>query len=327
MQVVLEAIAGPYRGSKTVVGAGQSAKLGRTDRADFAFPLDQQMSGLHFAIRSTPRGFEISDLGSTNGTLLNGESLAAAVLRDGDEILAGQSRFKVRLEGRAILAASESQRTESGLPFLTGLSDPDPRVRREALFAAVWSRQSWLLAHCRKLAENPTAEHWDAILMLAILGKPAELSRIAAVSRADALSPRRYLACGAFGHPALVESLLQVMAGNDAPCAAIAGLAFEKIVGVDIGSSRRTAVILDEGGPPSDVRLPDVDKAIAHWSQVQAKYSASTRVCRGIDLSGGISEEILAEMDMESRWEVRLRLRYDGALRGSLSEWERSSCR
>ncbi|MGO9109804.1 MAG: hypothetical protein ACLP9L_11280 [Thermoguttaceae bacterium] len=64
------------------------------------------------------------------------------------------------------------------------------------MFAAVWTGQPWLLGHCRKQAESPTAENWEAVLMLAVLGKPGKLLRIDAVGRAEVLGPRRFLAWG-----------------------------------------------------------------------------------------------------------------------------------
>ncbi len=112
------------------------------------------------------------------------------------------------------------------------------------------------------------------------------------------------------------------MAGADAALAAVAGLAYAKIAGVDVASPRRAEVVLEEGGPLSDLSLPDVQKAIAHWKQVQSKFSASTRVCRGFDLSEQVSDVVFAELDMESRWEARLRGRYYGTWQGSLRDLE-----
>ncbi|MGA2257788.1 MAG: FHA domain-containing protein [Thermoguttaceae bacterium] len=321
LRLVIEAVGGPHVGTRISLRAGDSIKVGRTDRADLVLARDTGLSGLHFAIQGTPRGFEICDLGSTNGTLLNGETVAATPLSDGDEIRAGQSRFKVRLEGSASSSSPDPQRSDA-ISFPDGLRDPDPRVRREALFAAVWTGQPSLLGHCRKQAESPTAENWDAVLMLAVLGKPGELLRIDAVSRAEALGPRRFLVCGAFGHPTLVDGLLDVMGSSDAAIAAMAGTAFRKITGVDVDSPRRAEVVLEEGGPPADVFLPDVERARACWKELQGKFSRSTRVCRGFDLSDRVSEEVFAELDMESRWEICLRGRFYGTWRGNLRDLE-----
>jgi hypothetical protein len=155
-----------------------------------------------------------------------------------------------------------------------------------------------------------------------VLGKPAERSRIEALSRAEVLGPRRLLLLGTYGHPALVENLLAAMAGGDPALAAVARFAFAKITGVDVAAPRRAAVVLEEGGPPSDLSLPDVEKARAHWINAQSKFAGSTRVCRGFDLSDRVSDDVFAELDMESRWEIRLRGRYYGTWQGSLRELE-----
>jgi pSer/pThr/pTyr-binding forkhead associated (FHA) protein len=319
LRLVIEAVAGPHATTRASLRAGDSLKVGRTDRADLVLADDSGLSGLHFAMQGTPQGFELYDLGSTNGTYLNGESVVAAPLHDSDEIRAGQSSFTVRIEGRPAVAPPDIV-SSSPISPLDGLHDADPRVRRMALIAAASTGQTWLLAHCRKLTESPTADNWDGIYMLAVLGKPAELPRIEAVCRALTLGPRRFLVCGAFGHPALVDSLLGVMGGSDAALAAVARLAFEKISGAEISTSHRATVVLDEGGPPTEICLPDVERAITTWKQAQAKFASSTRVCNGFDLSDRVSDEVFAELDMESRWETRLRGHYYGTWPGSVCE-------
>ncbi len=321
LRMEVEVVCGPHLGDRFSLRSGDSLQVGRTDLADLVLARDSGLSGLHFAVRSTPRGFELSDLGSTNGTLLNDETVVVALLADGDVIRAGDSRFKVRLEGAAA-TQSPAQPRGGEVPFAEGVRDPDPHVRREALFAAAWTGQSWLMAHCRKLAETPAAEHWDSSVLLVVLGKPAELSRIKALSRAEALGPRRLLLVGTYGHPVLVGGLLEAMAGPEPAIAAIAGVAFAKITGADIASPQRAEVVLEEGGPPIDLHLPDVEKARAHWKNVQSTFTGSTRICRGFDLSEHVSDEAFAELDMESRWEVRLRGRFYGTWQGSLRELE-----
>jgi pSer/pThr/pTyr-binding forkhead associated (FHA) protein len=321
LRLEVEVIGGPHVGTRFSLRSGDSVQVGRTDLADLVLAGDSSLSRMHFAISSTPRGFELSDLGSTNGTLLNGETVVAALLADGDEFHAGQSQFKVRLEGATATASPDISRGATAL-LGDGVRDPDLFVRREALFAAAWTRQSWLMAHCRKLAENPLAKHWDALVMLAVLGKPSELSRIEALGRAETLGPRRLLLYGTLGHPALVGKLLEVMAGPDSALAAAAGLAYAKIAGVDITSPRRAEVVLKPGAPPSDLFLPEVDKAHAHWKQMQEKFAGSTRVCRGYDLSDRVGDDVFAELDMESRWEVRLRGRFYGTWQGSMRDFE-----
>ncbi len=52
---------------------------------------DTQVSRRHLEIRSSPSGHELIDLGSGNGTLLNGQPIRTAPLRSGDAITLGQT--------------------------------------------------------------------------------------------------------------------------------------------------------------------------------------------------------------------------------------------
>jgi hypothetical protein len=54
---------------------------------------DPTLSGLHFAIEERGHEFFLRDLGSTNGTFLNGHIVRSAPLESGDEIRAGESVF------------------------------------------------------------------------------------------------------------------------------------------------------------------------------------------------------------------------------------------
>jgi pSer/pThr/pTyr-binding forkhead associated (FHA) protein len=80
------------------VRQGQTVQVGRNEWADFKVPEDQMMSRLHFAIESGSEFCVLRDLGSRNGTFVNGAPVNSVQLSDGDQILAGQSRFQVVLD-------------------------------------------------------------------------------------------------------------------------------------------------------------------------------------------------------------------------------------
>ncbi len=52
---------------------------------------DTQVSRRHLEVRATAAGYELFDLGSGNGTLLNGQPVQTAPLRSGDTVTVGQS--------------------------------------------------------------------------------------------------------------------------------------------------------------------------------------------------------------------------------------------
>ena len=96
MRVILEVISGATAGRKVRLTADQELRVGRTEWADFAVPQDSLMSGVHFALRADSSGCYLTDLGSSNGTLVNGQPVTDRILlRDGDEIRAGETRFAV----------------------------------------------------------------------------------------------------------------------------------------------------------------------------------------------------------------------------------------
>lgn len=70
--------------------SGQTVTVGR--HSTNAIPLhDTQVSRRHLELRPSPGGYQLFDLGSGNGTLLNGHPVHEATLRSGDTVTVGQS--------------------------------------------------------------------------------------------------------------------------------------------------------------------------------------------------------------------------------------------
>src|SRR3954454_8657979 len=67
--------------------------LGRSRRCDFVIA-DPSVSRRHALLIRNDEGWTVYDLGSTNGTRINGWRVERAVLRPGDEIELGGSRFR-----------------------------------------------------------------------------------------------------------------------------------------------------------------------------------------------------------------------------------------
>lgn len=136
MRVLLEVSSGPDTGRKVGLGAGQELRFGRTEWADFSVPQDGQMSGVHFALETDAAHCYIKDLGSSNGTFVNGRQITAkTVLNNGDEILAGETSFVVCIEGEtpaeAILPATEAP--GAGVP---SVPLPTPAAGGQLTYAA-----------------------------------------------------------------------------------------------------------------------------------------------------------------------------------------------
>lgn len=116
MQVILQNITNtfgdPHQSSISamLVGItdGQSIVVGRTsERAGMVVRRDPRMSATHFRITCDGRRAVLRDLKSSNGTFLNGQRVVEAELNDGDEILAGSTRFAVGIIAQLVEPAME----------------------------------------------------------------------------------------------------------------------------------------------------------------------------------------------------------------------------
>jgi pSer/pThr/pTyr-binding forkhead associated (FHA) protein len=101
MRVILEIAAGQNAGNRHWLGPGQTLTVGRSEVADVALPLDGQISSLHFAVECLIDHSRVRDRDSRNGTFVNGVRIQEAILSDGDEIVAGETKFKVHIESAA----------------------------------------------------------------------------------------------------------------------------------------------------------------------------------------------------------------------------------
>ncbi len=98
MFVTLQITTGPLAGRKAHLRAGQTLKVGRTEWADFSVPPDAQLAEVHFALACHAGACTIRDVSGAGGLLVNGKKVAEAVVRAGDVIEAGSTKFAVRIE-------------------------------------------------------------------------------------------------------------------------------------------------------------------------------------------------------------------------------------
>ncbi len=66
--------------------------IGRSSQADITVD-DDGVSRKHVEFRITPQGVILTDLGSTNGTFVEGHKVEAATLLDGNQITIGRTRI------------------------------------------------------------------------------------------------------------------------------------------------------------------------------------------------------------------------------------------
>jgi hypothetical protein len=127
MVVTLEATAGPIAGRKIEIRAGSILRLGRTPKSDYAIGEDSYLSSQHFAVECDGTQCRIRDLGSSNGTFVNGERISEAVAREGDSVVAGGSTFAIHLDvSDAVPGPAGSGRTNTAPTpaFMEGRTNP-----------------------------------------------------------------------------------------------------------------------------------------------------------------------------------------------------------
>jgi pSer/pThr/pTyr-binding forkhead associated (FHA) protein len=81
-------------GRELIPLSGQRVTLGKASTNDVALEHDETVSRLHAVFENLGFAWSLRDLGSRNGTFLNGEKITAErVLRSGDEVRVGKSRL------------------------------------------------------------------------------------------------------------------------------------------------------------------------------------------------------------------------------------------
>jgi len=103
-------------GRNFLVRVGCRATVGRTERANHAFSGDPLMSWTHFEVILSADSCVVRDLGSSNGTFVNGEQIEKVLVYEGDEIRAGQTTFVVSVDAETTDAnPAQAARSHAGV--------------------------------------------------------------------------------------------------------------------------------------------------------------------------------------------------------------------
>ena len=144
------------------------------------------LSREHFQVDNEPPHCHLVDLGSTNGTKVNGLRVGRAVLRDGDEIAAGDSTFVLQYmeDSQDTLKIATCAACGARVPLGSIATDPVSDVLSDAE-----SPDVWLCASCRESRLKFPKTHPDYLIEEWIGG-----GGMGEVFRARQLSRRRPVA-------------------------------------------------------------------------------------------------------------------------------------
>src|SRR5688572_18190235 len=113
MQVNLRVLAGPYKDRVFTFAQPDTFLIGRTDDSHLCLTQDKFFSRHHCLLEITPPHCFLRDLGSTNGTFVNGQRVAEANLKSGDQIQGGETILLVEVSVTESDAPAISSRDDS----------------------------------------------------------------------------------------------------------------------------------------------------------------------------------------------------------------------
>lgn len=199
-------------------------------------------------------------------------------------------------------------------PLPHGVGHTDAQVRHAAWHAAAWVAPQATLGALRQRAQlaDPVAWHW-----LAVLGAPDDVPLLQQAVRATEAAEPACALLARYGHPMALPALVQWMAPHDLPRAVAAGEAFTRLTAWDIRGERSRMPVADDADDftremAPDVWVPDAARAAQLMAQHSAHWQQGSRWCQGRRLDGPVDAGLLAQLDLQARWDVVARAALSG---------------
>lgn len=157
MRVTLRVIAGPHTGRVFTFDQHETFLIGRSESAHFCLPEDRFFSRHHCLLEIAPPQIFLRDLGSTNGTFVNGLRVEASHLKSADRIQGGETVLEVEVSVESETAANQNvQDFGNTIPSVITVECLNCGIMAEAEASRPDSKLSYLCEDCRgKLKENP----------------------------------------------------------------------------------------------------------------------------------------------------------------------------
>jgi len=170
MQVNLKVTAGPYKGRIFSFTQHDSFLIGRNPEAHLCLPEDRYFSRNHCLLEMNPPHSFLRDLGSTNGTFLNGQRVKDAYLNNGDRIQCGETILVVEVTTTNANNLSETTQ-DTGVPtrpVLVMVECQNCGRREQAQASAPDEHLTFLCEDCRiELKRSPQASPgYDTVKLL-----------------------------------------------------------------------------------------------------------------------------------------------------------------
>lgn len=157
MQVDLKVLAGPYQGRIFTFTQPDTFLIGRSNDAHLCLTDDRFFSRNHCLLEINPPHCFLRDLGSTNGTFVNGHRVTETFLENGAQIQGGETVLLVEVStGETNAAGSASQSQHSVMPTIVTVACLNCGRREEAQADSSDEHLTLLCEDCRiELKKTP----------------------------------------------------------------------------------------------------------------------------------------------------------------------------
>lgn len=171
MRVTLRVLAGPYTGREFTFEQHDTFLIGRSESAHLYLPEDRFFSRHHCLLEIAPPRCFLRDLGSTNGTFVNGQRVPEAFLSSGDKIQGGQTVLEVdvAVEQPAVtFAGSEAEAPTLHRPSIVFVECGNCGRREQAEATAADEQFTFICEDCREELKRqpPPVAGYTTIKML-----------------------------------------------------------------------------------------------------------------------------------------------------------------
>ena len=169
MHINLRVLAGPYKERVFSFTQHDTFLIGRTNDAHLCLPDDRFFSRHHCLLEIAPPRCFLRDLGSTNGTFVNGERVTEAFLKHGDRIQGGETVLLVEATAPASSANAALQPTVQQ-PTLVSVECLNCGRREQAEASDPNEQFTFLCEDCRE-EQKRTPQPVPGYKMVKVLGR------------------------------------------------------------------------------------------------------------------------------------------------------------
>ena len=157
MRVTLRVIAGPQTGRVFTFEQHETFMIGRSEDSQFCLPQDRFFSRHHCILEIAPPRCFLRDLGSLNGTFVNGLKVETAHLKNGDRIQGGETVLEVEVSvDSTIEFAYDAKTFEDNVPSLITVQCLNCGIPAQTEASSPNDKFSYLCDNCReKLMKHP----------------------------------------------------------------------------------------------------------------------------------------------------------------------------